>query len=53
VPNLAILGGSTFPTAAGYNPTGTIEALAWRTGQYIAENFNKLTAQTNHAAVTG
>jgi gluconate 2-dehydrogenase alpha chain len=53
VPNLAILGGSTFPTAAGYNPTGTIEALAWRTGKYIAENFNKLTAQTNHAAVTG
>ena len=43
VPNLAILGGSTFPTAAGYNPTGTIEALAWRTGQYIAHNFKKLT----------
>jgi gluconate 2-dehydrogenase alpha chain len=42
VPNLAILGGSTFPTSTAYNPTHTIESLAWRTGEYIAKNFNKL-----------
>jgi gluconate 2-dehydrogenase alpha chain len=42
VPNLAILGGSTFPTSTGYNPTNTIEALAWRTGDYIAKHFKSL-----------
>jgi gluconate 2-dehydrogenase alpha chain len=42
VPNLAILGGSTFPTSTGYNPTHTIEALAWRTGDYIAKHFKAL-----------
>ena len=40
VPNLAILGGSTFPTSTGYNPTNTIEALSWRTGHHIAENWH-------------
>jgi gluconate 2-dehydrogenase alpha chain len=42
VPNLAILGGSTFPTSTGYNPTNTIEALAWRTGDHIAKDWKKL-----------
>jgi gluconate 2-dehydrogenase alpha chain len=42
VPNLAILGGSTFPVSTGYNPTHTIEALAWRTGHHIARNFKSL-----------
>ena len=41
VPNLAILGGSTFPTSTGYNPTNTIEALSWRTGEHIAANWKK------------
>jgi gluconate 2-dehydrogenase alpha chain len=42
VPNLAILGGSTFPVSTGYNPTHTIEALAWRTGDHIAKHFKAL-----------
>jgi choline dehydrogenase-like flavoprotein len=42
VPNLVILGGSTFPTSTGYNPTHTIEALAWRTGDYIVKHFKSL-----------
>jgi gluconate 2-dehydrogenase alpha chain len=42
VPNLAILGGSTFPTSTGYNPTHTIESLAWRTGEHVAKHFNAI-----------
>jgi gluconate 2-dehydrogenase alpha chain len=42
VPNLAILGGSAFPVSTGYNPTHTIEALAWRTGDYISKHFKAL-----------
>jgi choline dehydrogenase-like flavoprotein len=30
VPNLYVIDGSVFPTSGGYNPTLTIEALAWR-----------------------
>jgi gluconate 2-dehydrogenase alpha chain len=44
VPNLAILGGSTFPSSTGYNPTHTIEALAWRTGDHISTNWKSVTA---------
>ena len=40
--NLAILGGSTFPGATGYNPTETIEATSWRAAEHIAANFHKL-----------
>jgi gluconate 2-dehydrogenase alpha chain len=42
VPNLAILGGSTFPVSTGYNPTHTIESLAWRTGEHIAKHFKAI-----------
>jgi gluconate 2-dehydrogenase alpha chain len=41
-PNLAILGGSTFPSTSGYNPTQTIQALAWMSAEYIAENFSDI-----------
>jgi gluconate 2-dehydrogenase alpha chain len=41
-PNLAILGGSTFPTVAGRNPTETIWATAWRTGDHLARNFDSI-----------
>ena len=34
VPNLAILGTSTFPTSGGHNPTLTLQALAWRTARH-------------------
>jgi gluconate 2-dehydrogenase alpha chain len=42
VPNLSVMGGSTFPGTTGYNPTETIEATSWRAAEYIAKNFNKL-----------
>ena len=42
VRNLAILGGSTFPSTTGYNPTCTIEATAWRAAEHIAKNYRKL-----------
>jgi len=44
VPNLAILGGSTFVSVSGYNPTHTMQALAWLSAEYIANNFNSLAA---------
>ena len=39
VPNLGVLGGSTFPTAGARNPTLTIQALAWRTSDHIAKEW--------------
>lgn len=35
IPNLFIVGSSVFPTMAGYPPTATIAALAYRTAEYI------------------
>jgi gluconate 2-dehydrogenase alpha chain len=35
VPNLFVIGGGSFPTMNGYNPTGTIQALALWTADYI------------------
>jgi len=43
VPNLAILGGATFPTSGNHNPTETIEALAWRTAEHIAKHWKSIT----------
>lgn len=34
-PNLFVVGGGSFPTMNGYNPTGTIQALALWTADYI------------------
>ena len=31
IPNLYVTDGSVFPTSGGYNPTLTIQAMAWRT----------------------
>ena len=42
VPNLALLGGSTFPTSTGSPPTETMEALAWRTADHIGERWSQL-----------
>lgn len=44
VPNLGILGGSTFPSSAGRNPTQTVQATAWRTAEYVVKNFASITA---------
>jgi gluconate 2-dehydrogenase alpha chain len=41
-PNLMILGGSTFPGSAGYNPTETLQAHAWYAADYLAQNLNKI-----------
>lgn len=42
VGNLCVLGGSTFVSTTGYNPTHTIEALAWYAAEHIAQNFNDI-----------
>lgn len=44
VPNLGILGASTFPTTGGQNPTLTVQALAWRTAQRAIERWSELAA---------
>src|SRR5262249_54214935 len=35
VPNLAVVGASSFPTSGGYGPTATIQALAWRSAHRV------------------
>jgi len=46
IPNLFVADGSLFPTAGGYNPTHTIEALAHWVASYIAVNGASVMAQT-------
>ena len=41
-PGLFVLGASTFPSTSGKNPTQTVQALAWRTGAYVARNLRKI-----------
>ncbi|MFN8221634.1 MAG: GMC family oxidoreductase [Gaiellales bacterium] len=41
VPNLGIIGASTFPTAGGANPTLTLQALAWRTAAHLIEDWGR------------
>jgi gluconate 2-dehydrogenase alpha chain len=41
-PNLVIMGGSTFVSTSGYNPTETMQALAWYGAQHIASNFGAI-----------
>jgi gluconate 2-dehydrogenase alpha chain len=43
VPNLFVLGGSTFPSTTSKNPTETIMALAWRSADHLARNWNRIT----------
>ncbi len=42
-PNLGMLGGSVFGTSGARNPTLTIQALAWRTGEHLAKNWKSIT----------
>jgi len=51
VPNLYVADGSLFPTAGGYNPTHTIEALAHWVASHIAARGTE--AITNNAAAAG
>jgi gluconate 2-dehydrogenase alpha chain len=41
VPNLAIVGSSSFPTSGGYGPTATIQALAWRAADRAADSIGR------------
>jgi gluconate 2-dehydrogenase alpha chain len=41
IPNLFIIGSSTFPTSAGFNPTLTIQALAYMSADAIANRYKK------------
>lgn len=40
VPNLGMLGASVFPTAGGWNPTLTIQAVAWRSAEHLVESWS-------------
>jgi gluconate 2-dehydrogenase alpha chain len=39
VPNLGVLGASTFPTTGGHNPTLTLQALSWMTAQHLIDEW--------------
>ncbi len=41
VDNLFVVGASSFPQNAGYNPTGTVGALSYRAAEGILEYFEK------------
>ena len=43
-PNFAVMGASTFVSVSGYNPTETVEALAWYGAEHIAKNFDSIAA---------
>jgi gluconate 2-dehydrogenase alpha chain len=45
VPNLALSGTGCFPTSSGYNPTATIQALAWRTADRLIERWSSVTGR--------
>jgi len=44
VPNLGILGASVMGTSGARNPTLTSQALAWRTAEYLANNWRSIVA---------
>lgn len=39
VPNLGVLGGSVMGTSGARNPTLTVQALSWRTAEYLVNNW--------------
>jgi gluconate 2-dehydrogenase alpha chain len=42
VPNLVVLGASTFPSSGGRNPTLTAQASAWRTADHLVEEWDRV-----------
>jgi gluconate 2-dehydrogenase alpha chain len=42
VPNLGVLGASVMGTSGARNPTLTAQALAWRTAEHLAANWNSI-----------
>jgi gluconate 2-dehydrogenase alpha chain len=49
VPNLFVQGASAFPQNAGYNPTNTVAALAYRSAQAIRSQYLKNPGPLVHA----
>ena len=45
VPNLGILGASVMGTSGARNPTLTVQALAWRTADYLVKNWKVCRAE--------
>ena len=41
-PNLGILGASVMGTSGARNPTLTVQALAWRTAEYLVKNWSSV-----------
>jgi gluconate 2-dehydrogenase alpha chain len=42
VPNLGVLGASVMGTSGAHNPTLTVQALAWRTAEYLVKNWKSV-----------
>jgi len=42
VPNLGVLGASVMGTSGAHNPTLTVQALAWRTAEYLVKNWKSI-----------
>jgi len=42
VPNLGVLGASVMGTSGARNPTLTVQALAWRTAEYLVKNWKSI-----------
>jgi len=41
-PNLGVLGASIMGTSGAHNPTLTVQALAWRTAEYLIKNWKSV-----------
>jgi len=41
-PNLGVLGASVMGTSGAHNPTLTVQALAWRTAEYLIKNWKSV-----------
>jgi gluconate 2-dehydrogenase alpha chain len=41
-PNLGVLGASVMGTSGAHNPTLTVQALAWRTAEYLVKNWKAI-----------
>jgi gluconate 2-dehydrogenase alpha chain len=41
-PNLGVLGASIMGTSGAHNPTLTVQALAWRTAEYLTKNWKSI-----------
>jgi gluconate 2-dehydrogenase alpha chain len=41
IPNLFVIGSSTFPTMSGFNPTLTIQALAYSSADAIVNRYKR------------